>query len=68
MFYYVLNNALERDVKQYAHRHCRPGDCVIQRSGMLTVAFGDEDRARLFLNLFDDEIEHSFELPGRSAA
>jgi hypothetical protein len=68
MFYYVLNGDLERDVRQYARRHCRPGDCVIQRNAMLTVAFGDEDRARLFLNLFDDEIEHSYELPGRSAA
>jgi hypothetical protein len=68
MFCYVLNADLERDVRQYARRHCRTGNCVIERNGVLTVSFDDEDRARLFLNLFDDEIEHSFELPDRSAA
>jgi hypothetical protein len=68
MIYYVLRSDLEQDVRHYATRRCRPGDCEIERGGALTVAFRDEDRATLFLNLFDDEIERSFEIHDRSAA
>jgi hypothetical protein len=62
MFYFVLDGALEPDVRHYAARRCRPGDYVVYRdqSGKVVAGFGDEDRATLFLNLFDDEIERSF--------
>jgi hypothetical protein len=68
MFYYVLRSDLEQDVRHFATRYCLPGDCVIERNGALTVAFREEDRATLFLNLFDDEIQRSFEVADRSAA
>ena len=70
MFYFVLNGELEPDVKFFAKRRCRRGDYVVYRDtdGKSVAGFRDEDRASLFLNLFDDEIERHFEAPAKKAA
>jgi hypothetical protein len=70
MFYFVLDGALEPDVRHYAKRRCRPGDYVVYRdqSGKVVAGFDDLDRATLFLNLFDDEIERSYEGRARQSA
>lgn len=68
MFVYVLPDELRPEVTYYALHHCAPGRYVI-RSGrggkVVMIGLRDEDRAHLFLNLFDDTIEASFEVaPG----
>lgn len=70
MFYYVLRGDLERDVRHYARRRCVPGEYALyrDRQGNVVVGFHDEDRATLFLNLFDDEIERSFEATAKQTA
>ena len=72
MFCYVLNSDLDPDVRRYAERHCKPHDWVVDRVGAskLIAGFFDRDKALLFLNLFDAEIDHSYEAgnPRRSVA
>jgi hypothetical protein len=70
MFYFVLDGELEPDVTNYAARRCRPGDYVVYReqAGKVVAGFCDEDRATLFLNLFDDEIECAYEGRQRQSA
>jgi hypothetical protein len=70
MFYYVLDGALEPDVKAYARRRCRPGEYSIHRTqnGSVVAGFREEDRATLFLNLFDEEIQESYEGSERQSA
>ena len=70
MFYYVLDGGLEPDVKLYAKRRCGRTDCVVYRDadGKVVAGFREEDRAQLFLNLFDDAIERSYRAPAGKAA
>jgi hypothetical protein len=70
MHYFVLNGALEPDVKHFAKRRCPPGGYIVYRDGdgSAVVGFRDSDRAELFLNLFDGEIERAFDAPARKAA
>lgn len=71
MFCHVLNGELEPDVARHAARYCRPGAYIIDRDeiGQVIIGFRDEDRAMLFLNLFEGEIMQSFEAhPEQSAA
>jgi hypothetical protein len=70
MYYFVLNGALEPDVKHFAKRRCPRGGYVVYRDGdgSAVVGFRDGDRAELFLNLFDGEIERAFDAPARKAA
>lgn len=65
MFYYVLPDELRPEVTYYALHHCAPGHYLIRvgRNGRVMIGLRDEDRAHLFLNLFDNEIEAGFE-PG----
>lgn len=67
MFYHVLRADLEPDVTLFATRHCNAGDHLVcrQGDGTILVGFRDEDKAMLFLNLFDGEIERSFHVPKR---
>ena len=41
MFYYVLRNEFEQDVMRYAARHCRPGECAIEREIVPQAATGN---------------------------
>jgi hypothetical protein len=70
MFYYVLDGSLETDVTEYTRRRCRPGEYAIHRTrnGSVVAGFREEDRATLFLNLFDEEIEDSYEGSERQSA
>jgi hypothetical protein len=70
MHYFVLNGKLEPDVKHFAKRRCPPGGYVVHRDGVggMVVGFRNADRAELFLNLFDGEIERTFEAPAKKAA
>jgi hypothetical protein len=70
MHYFVLNGALEPDVKVFAKRRCRRGGCTVYRDtdGRAVAGFRDMDRAAFFLNLFDGEIEHEFEAPAKKEA
>lgn len=63
MFFYVLPDELRPEVAYYARHHCAPGRYVIRvgRNGTVMIGLHDEDRAQLFLNLFDNEIEEGFE-------
>src|SRR5690348_6090205 len=63
MLCHVLAGDLERDVKSFAKRRCKPGEYLVYRDqrGEIVAAFKSEDRAALFLNLFDEEIVRSFE-------
>jgi hypothetical protein len=68
MLCYVLPAALEPDVRLYRSRRCeRRDDGLVWRNaaaeGTVTVSFRDPDRAALFLNLFDGEIERAYEAP-----
>jgi hypothetical protein len=65
VFYYVLSAALEPDVRLYAAHRADRGDCLIRRDGKgkVIVGFADPDRAALFMNLFEAEIERVFEAP-----
>jgi len=62
MYYYLLKAELEADVITFTRRHCTRRDGFIRRNenGQVVVRFTNEDRAHLFLNLFDDEIDRSF--------
>lgn len=70
MFYFLVDDNIEPEVKLYARRHCKQGDCVMRRQseGRVAVGFRDQDRAALFLGLFEDEIERSFEAPASQQA
>ena len=69
MLCYMLPAALEPDVRLYRSRRCeRRDDGRVWRhaaaaEGTVTVSFRDPDRAALFLNLFEAEIERTFEAP-----
>jgi len=70
MHYFVLNGALELDVRHFAKRRCPRGGYVVYRDGdgSVVVGFRDGERAELFLNLFDGEIERVFDAPAQRAA
>ena len=70
MHYFVLNGELEPDVKLFGKRRCRRGDYVVYRDadGKAVAGFRDPDRAELFLNLFDGEIDRQFDAPAKKAA
>ncbi len=70
MHYFLVRDDVEPEVRLYARRHCRQGDCVVDRrsEGRVAVGFRDQDRAALFLNLFEEEIVRSFEVPARQQA
>jgi hypothetical protein len=70
MFYFVLNFDLEPDVADYAKRHCTSQDAVVYRDEKdhVVAGFLDADRATLFLNLFEGEIEESFDAAARVTA
>jgi hypothetical protein len=65
VFYFLVDGNIEPEVKLYARRHCKQGGCVVRRQpeGHVTVGFRDQDRAALFLGLFEDEVERAFEAP-----
>jgi hypothetical protein len=70
VLYFLVGDDIEPEVKLYASRRCKHGDCVVQRQseGRVAVGFRDQDRAALFLGLFEDKIERSFETPARKQA
>jgi hypothetical protein len=60
---YMLSADLRHDVARFGQQHCRPTDYVMAGTDdAVVVAFFDEDRAMLFLNLFDGDIRHAFEV------
>jgi hypothetical protein len=70
MHYFVLNGALELDVKHFAKRRCQRGGYSVYRdgSGRVVAGFRDIERAELFLNLFDDAVEREFDAPAKQEA
>ncbi len=70
MFCHVLVGDLEGDAKLFAKRRCVPGEYVIYRDqhGKVVAGFQSQDRAALFLNLFEHEIARSFEADVKRSA
>jgi hypothetical protein len=65
VFYYVLPAALEPEMRLYAACLSKQVSRFIRRDGdgKVVVGFSDQDRASLFLNLFENEIERAFKAP-----